>query len=263
MFRFFAAAILCLPALCLTPAAAQDSGLTVDQIVQKHIEAVGGAGKIKAIRNLKLTGKAQVMGGQIDAPITLIVKRPNSMRLDMTVQGKTLVQAFDGETAWTINPFQGAAEPQKSSDEDTKAARDESDFIEGSLFDYKAKGNTVELIGKEDVEGSPAYKLKVTKKSGNVQYIYLGVQSFLGVKVTRRRKQMGQDVDIDSMPGSYKPVNGVMVPFTMDQKVAGRPVMQLTVEQAEANVPLDDAIFRMPQKAKDETPPKPNAAANP
>ncbi len=181
MFKPFAAAILSLPVLWVLPMHAQDD-LTLDQVIQKHTDAQGGADKLKALTTVKATGNASLMGGQIEAPITMVMKRPNSMRMEMTVQGQSFVQAFDGTTSWTINPFMGSPEPQKSSEEDAATAREDSDFIDGPLFDYKSKGNTVELLGKEDVDGSPAYKIKVTKKSGNVSYIYLDAKTFLDIR---------------------------------------------------------------------------------
>ena len=252
--KAIAAAIVSVSFLLAAPAVAQEADLTVDQIVQKHTEALGGAAKLKAIQSFKATGKASLMGGQIEAPVVLQIKRPNSMRMDMDIQGKSLVQAFDGTTAWMINPFVGSTDPQKSSEEDTKSMRDEADMIEGNLIDYKAKGNTVELIGKEDVEGSPAYKLKVTKKSGNIEYQYLDAQTFLQIKNTGKRKQMGQEFDSETIPGNYKPVNGVMMPFSISQKMNGNPVLQITMDKIEANVPVDEALFKFPEKPKEEKP---------
>jgi len=139
----------------------------------------------------KATGTASLMGGQMEAPVTVVIKRPSSMRMEMSVQGKSLIQAFDGTTAWMINPFMGSSDPQKSNDEDTQAMKDDSDFVGGPLFDYKAKGSTVELIGKEDVEGSPAYKMKVTRKSGNVQCVFVEAQTFLAMRTSGKRRANG------------------------------------------------------------------------
>ena len=254
MFRTIATAILFVPALVFLPAAAQETELTVDQIVQKHTEAIGGDAKIKAIQSVKATGKASLMGGQMEAPVSLQLKRPSSMRMELSLQGKSFVQAFDGTTAWSINPFAGSPDAQKSNDEDTKSARDDADFIEGSLVDYKTKGHTVELIGKEDVEGTAAYKLKVTKKGGTVEYQYLDAQTFLPIKSAGKRKQMGQEIEFESYPSNFKPVNGVMMPYSLNQKANGRAAMALTIDKIEVNTAIDDAIFHMPEKPKEEKP---------
>ena len=252
MHRFLATAILCVPAFVFIPAVAQDTELTVDQIVEKHTQALGGADKLKAIQNVTATGKAVLMGGQLEAPVVMKIRRPASMRMEMTVQDKSFVQAFDGTTAWMINPFLGSPDPQKSNDEDTQQARDDSDFIDGSLVDYKAKGNTVELMGKEEVEGTPAYKLKITKKSGAIEFQFLDAQTFLSIRSTGKRKQMGQEIEYESTPGNYKAVNGVMMPYSLSQKMSGKSMLDLTIEQYEVNTTMDDAIFQMPEKPKEE-----------
>jgi outer membrane lipoprotein-sorting protein len=253
MLKTFATAFLSLPVLWVLPMHAQDD-LTLDQIVQKHIEASGGAAKLKAISTVKATGTASLMGGQMEAPITMIMKRPNSMRMEMSVQGQSFVQAFDGATSWTINPFMGSPDPQKASEEDTATARDDSDFIDGPLFDYKSKGNTLELLGKEDVDGSPAYKIKIAKKSGNLSYEFIDAKTFLDIRSTGKRKQMGQEMDIETVPGNYKSVSGVMMPFSIEQKNAGKPMIQITIEKYEVNVPAEDTQFHFPEKPKDKPP---------
>jgi outer membrane lipoprotein-sorting protein len=220
--------------------------LTVDQIVQKHIEALGGAEKVNAIQTLVVTGKASILG-QTEAPLTIQVKRPNLLRLEMTFEGKKIVQAFDGATAWTINPMSGS-EPKQSSDDDTRAAQESSDFIGGNLVDYKSKGNAVELVDQEEIDGIAVYKLKITKKSGSIEYDYLDAKSFLPIRTEGKRLQLGQVVLYESKIANYKPVEGVLMPFSLTQLVNGRLAMEITIDKMDANVPVDEAVFKMPEK---------------
>jgi outer membrane lipoprotein-sorting protein len=243
--RFFFIALIAASAWLLW-AVPDDAPLTADQIVQKHVEALGGEAKLNAIQSLVVTGKASILG-QTEAPLTIQVKRPNLLRLEITFQGRKVVQAFDGVTAWTINPMIGA-EPKQSSEEDTRAAQESSDFIGGNLVDYKSKGNTVELVDKEEIEGVAVYKLKITKKGGSVEYDYLDAKSFLPVKTEGRRTQLGQEILYESKIANYKPVEGVLMPFSLTQMVNGRLAMEITVEKMDANVTLDAAVFKMPEK---------------
>ena len=91
-----------------------------------------------------------------------------------------------------INPFTGGDEPQKMPDDEAKAFVERAD-IDGPLVDYKAKGSTVELQGTEDVSGSPAYKLKITTKSGSVQYLFVDAKTFLDSKTMLTQTQGGQE----------------------------------------------------------------------
>ena len=169
------------------------------------------------------------------------------MRLEITFQGRKIVQAFDGVTAWTMNPMIGAG-PKQSSYEDTRAAQESSDFIGGNLVDYRSKGNTVELVDQEDFGGVMVYKLKITKKSGSVEYDYLDAKSFLPIKTEGKRMQLGQEVLYESKLANYKPVDGVLLPFSLRQMVNGRLAMEITIEKMEANLPLDSVVFKMPEK---------------
>jgi hypothetical protein len=236
-----------LPALFLVTAAAQDSGPSAGEIIKKHLDARGGVDKMKALNTAKITGKLVMMGGQMEAPFTLIIKRPSSMHMAMEIQGKSLVQGYDGTTAWMINPFQGGDDAQKMGEDEAAEMADGAD-IDGSLVDYKSKGHTVESMGKEDVEGTAAYKLKVTKKSGKVEYIYIDAQSYMEIKTASKMKMMGTEMDVESFPSNYKPVAGVMTPFAVDRKSNGKSIMTMTMDTIEPNVPVEDAIFQMPAK---------------
>lgn len=223
----------------------QASAQTVDELIKKNIEARGGIQKIKAIKSFKAAGKMTQQG--IEIPISIQQKRPSMVRLDITFQGKSFVQAYDGEIGWKIDPFQGSSEPEKVAGDDLKDLEEQAD-LDGALVDYKEKGNTVELIGKEDMEGTPVYKLKVTLKKGDVRTIYLGADNYIDLKVTSKRKTPGGEIDIDSYPGNYKSVNGVLFAFSIEAKVKGQTVQQITLEKIEADVAIDDSIFKMPAK---------------
>src|SRR5512132_1429290 len=141
----------------------QASAQTVDEVIKKNIDAHGGVQKLKAVKSIKASGKIIQQG--IEIPITLQQKRATMVRMDATFQGKSMVQAYDGETGWKIDPFQGSSDPEKVAGDDLKDLQEQSD-LDGPFVDYKDKGHTVELIGKEDLEGTPVYKLKLTLKNG-------------------------------------------------------------------------------------------------
>lgn len=231
--------IFLLAIVCAVSASAQ----TVDEIISKNLTARGGLDKIKAVKSIKTSGKILMQG--MELPIVVQVKRPNAIRMEMSFQGKSIVQAFDGSTGWSIMPFAGSSDPQKMSEEEVSQMKDDAD-IDGPLVDYKEKGYSVELIGKEDLEGSPAFKLKVTKKSGDVSYIYIDAESYLEVKSTSKRKIQGNEMEIETYTSDYKSVGGLMFPYTIEQKVRGNTMTQSVLEKVELDAPMEDTIFRMP-----------------
>ncbi len=244
-------------ALLAVPASAQ----TVDEIIAKHVTARGGMGKLKAVKTIRLTGKT-TMGPGLEAPLTLELKRPKSMRMEFTFQGMTGVQAFDGATAWMIMPFGGKKDAEAVPDEHAKALADQADF-DGPLVEYAQKGHQVELLGKEKVEGSEAYKLKVTMKNGDIRYLYLDAEYFLEVKSETKRTMRGSEVEIEASLGDYKEVEGLMIAHAMEGGPKGAPMRQkLTVEKVEINPVIDDARFKMPE-SKPESKPEPKAPEKP
>ena len=218
---------------------------TVDELVNKNIQAHGGADKLKAIKSVKMSGKMSMQGG-MEAPFVFEKKRPDKLRIEFIVQGITGIQAYDGATAWALMPFTGSKDPQKMTADDTKDMVEQADF-DGPLVDYKAKGNTIEYVGKEDVEGTEAHKLKLTLKNGNVRYLYLDPDTGLEMKATAMIKREGVETSVDSFFGDYKEVNGMTFPFSIEQKVKGQPGPQFTVEKVELDVDLQDSLFVMPQ----------------
>ena len=234
---------------------------TVDEILVKHYQAMGGLDKIKALNSTRITGTIGV-GPGMDAPFTMERKRPGKSRMEFSVQGMTGIQAFDGEKTWSVMPFMGKKDPEVGSEEDSKNAKDDADF-DGSLVDYKAKGHTVELVGKESVEGADTFKLKVTKKNGNIEYHYLDTETYLLVKTEGKAKRRGTEMEVETTFSDYKDVDGYMEPFSIEQGAKGMPQKQkMTFTKIEMNVPIDDARFAVPTGADtSKTAPRADAGA--
>lgn len=239
----------CAVLLCLSVRAQ-----TVDEVVSKHLKARGGVEKIKAIKTIKVTAKVTMQG--IEAPAVLQLKRPNLYRLDITIQGKPFVQAYDGTTAWTIVPFKGSLEPEKMSEQEASNIKEESD-LEGALVNYKEKGHTVELVGKEDMGGTAVYKLKLTTKNGSVHHIYLDAQNFMQLRDSSKRKIQGVELETDTYFSDYKPVNGLMIPYALETKIGGKPFNQFKIDKVELDTDISDSVFKMPAKSPDTQPTKP------
>ncbi len=220
---------------------------SVDEIIAKNIEAKGGYEKLKSIKTMKAEGQLTAQGGMVQGEITIFHKRPNKMRFNMEFQGQTMVQAFDGENGWMIIPFMGSTEPQRMPEAQLKSMRSNAD-MDGVLMDYKKKGHKVELIGKEDVEGTEAYKLKVTLKDSSVQYIYLDAEYFIELKISHVTKINDTEQVIDTFLSDYKEVEGTMVPFAIEQKRGDMVLSQITLSSIEYNIDIDDSFFVMPEK---------------
>lgn len=238
--------------LGLLAVATTASGLTAEQLVAKNLEARGGRAAIEAIKTLKSEGSYVVGGGNIVLALTTYQKAPDKSRLEATLQGLTLVNAWDGRDAWQIMPFQGRLEPERMSAEDAKSLA-ESAPIGGLLISAEQLGGTLSYLGTEDIDGTEAHKLKLTLDNGDVAYIYLDPDHFLEIRTVWQRQLRGATVKSTTDFGDYEKVAGVYFPFSSHTE-QGDGIMgtqQITIDSMQANVSLDDSMFTFPAAASE------------
>ena len=241
---------LAIALLCAVSMQAAD--LTVDEILAKNAEAKGGIDKLRGLTSVKFIGKMTV-GPGMEAPITLTKKRPEMMRMDFTIQGMTGTQAYDGTNGWTIMPFMGKKDAEPMSADQIKETKDMADF-DGPFIDYAKKGYKVELLGKADVEGTPAYKIKVNR-NGQDSVVYIDADSFLEIKSETKRKMQGQEVEGETTFGNYQEFGGLLFPMSIEMKAKGMPAGQtITIEKVEINPAVADDTFKMPAKKAEAAP---------
>ena len=219
---------------------------TVDDIIAKNLQAKGGAAKWQSMKSVKMTGKMTAQGTEM--PLTVYAMRPNFNRQEITMAAGKAIQAFDGTTAWVVNPMLGIETPQAVPGPAAELAKNSADF-DGALINYKAKGNDIELVGKEQLEGKDVYHLKVTTKGGPVQHYLLDADSGIELRMSAEVELgSGQKQTLTTAMSNYKQVDGIMIPHTVTQTAGGRTVLQWTITTVEFNAVPDDSIFRLPKK---------------
>lgn len=224
-------------------------GQTADELVNKNIQAKGGLDKIKAIKSIRMTGK-MTAGGGFSAQVGQENQRPNLVRSTFSLQGMTAITAYDGATGWEIEPFGGHKDPQLLGEDTMRGVLRDADF-DGPLVDYREKGNTVEYLGHDVVDGDDALRLKVTLKNGDIIYYFLDPDTYLEIRKEVQENIRGSIRESVSQMGSYKPVAGVMFPFSVSQGSKEDPDSQTTtIEKIEVNVPIDQADFAVPASLK-------------
>jgi len=231
-------------ALFALPVSAQ----TAEEIIAKYVKTIGGAEKIEAIKTLRRTGKF-TGGGGFEAVVIQENKRPQMARQEFSIQGMTGVTAYDGKTGWKIEPWGGKKDPEALGEEEMKGIQEDADF-DGPLVNYQQKGNKVEFVGAEPVEGTDAFKLKVTLKNGDVRYYFMDTDYYVPIKIESKRTVRGAEREFETSLGDYKEVAGVYLPHSLESGLKGSPnKSQITFEKIEANVALDDIRFKQPTVA--------------
>src|SRR5712671_7435049 len=232
---------------------------TADELIAKNIQARGGMEKMKAIKNIRMTGKFEG-GGGFTASIGQENVRPNLVRDTFSLQGMTAIQAYDGSTGWQVQPFGGKKDPELLGEDDLRDVLLDADF-DGPLVDYKEKGSTVEYLGHDIVDGDDALRLKVTLKNGDIIYHYLDPDTYLEIRKEIQEFIRGSIKENVVDLGSYKPVAGVMYPFSIASGPKNRPnaAQTTTLEKIDVNVPLAKSEFELPASLKQGSSPKPVA----
>lgn len=233
------------PLLGVTCLAAVLSAQTAEELVAKNLQAKGGVGEIKAAHSLRMSGKLQ-QGGFV-AQLGQEAMEPNLLRQTFTSQGMTQIQAYDGSIGWQISPFGGRKDPEQLGEDDLRNLVEDADFY-GPLVDYKQKGNTVEYLGHDTVDGDDALRLKVTLKNGDVVNYYLDPDTYLEIRTERQQFIRGSVRETVTDMGCYKAVGGVYYPFSFEvgSKADPNGRVKITVDKIEVNVPTDTDAFKMP-----------------
>jgi outer membrane lipoprotein-sorting protein len=231
---------------------------TVDEVIARNLQARGGVEKLRGLNSIRTTGSVEQEGRKF--AFVTYAKRPNFMRRELegtpppggpgrasipaTSGPVKAIMAFDGQTAWTINPLMGPA-PQVIPRPPGEAAKADADF-DSPLLDYKAKGHKVELLGRESVAGKPAHHLKITLKNGSTLHYYLDVETGLEVRTATPLEQGGAKTELTADLSNYQTIDGLTVPFRMRQSIGSTQVADVTISKWEPNVPMDDELFKMP-----------------
>jgi outer membrane lipoprotein-sorting protein len=216
---------------------------TVQGIVEKNITAKGGLDRLKAVRARRVTAKV-VIGSGLQMDMTITTERPNRLRQDVTVQGQAIVVAFDGETAWTINPLLGTS-PQILPAPELERLKLDAD-MDGPLVDAAAKGTTVEFAGAAKVGGAQTHRLKLTRKDGQLQELFLDPVTGLEVKAINHVDQNGQKRIVETYFSDYRTVDGLTLAHTIKQRMEQQATV--TITKVELLPDVDDSLFRLPRQ---------------
>ena len=238
---------------------------TADDIIAKYVEARGGLAKIKSIQSERVRGTLMFAPG-VEGPFVVERERPYKMRMEVSFREQTLIRVYDGKSeGWIYNPFAADAAVVPMNENELRNILDEADF-EGPFIDYKAKGNKLEYAGKTDVEGKPAYKIKLSNKNGDVSYFSFDATTFFLVRWQGSRKSGDQEIPWESHFRDFREINGLQYPFLIESNAPGTDQAQkIMADKIEVNVTISESQFKRPNipGAVPTTPAAPGTPATP
>jgi len=218
---------------CITAVKAQSA----DDIIKKHIDAKGGADNWKKVKSMKMVGSMNAGGQEMQMVFTRV--QDKAFRMDMTIAGMENYNIVTDKEGWAYFPVGGQTKPEAMTADDVKQSADELD-IQGPLVNYKEKGNTVTLIGKDDIEGTECYKLKVIYKSGKEVTMCIDASNYYLIRQIEKMKANGKEIEQTVNLSNYKKLpEGIMFPMTMNFGQG-----EVTFKSVEVNPNIDESIFK-------------------
>jgi hypothetical protein len=213
---------------------------TVDDIINKYVDAIGGKDKLDQVKTIYISNTTQVMGNE--GPSTTQILNGKAYRLDYEVNGQKSTQVITDKGGWQINPFMGATTAQPLPDEMYKQSKGQLFF--SPLYNYAARGNKAELLGKEGND----YKLKMTNVDSVETIMYIDGSTYFLTKVTRQTNFMGQGMELSITFSNFKKTDfGVTVPYTTEISYGGQFTITNNINKIEFNKTIDPAVFEMPK----------------
>ena len=229
--------VFCLTLIWLIPA----RGQTADEIVSKAIEVTGGDAKWSALNGFRI--KAKFDQGGVEFPLELVQMKDGRKYTRLDFQGTEIMQGvFDGTTLWSTD-FQ-TQKPEKSDQETTANVKLDLNDFPDPLVNYRSKNYQLSLVGKENINGTEAFKLLLTRESILIQgktaedrlFYYVDSKTFFPVAKEFEMKHgpiSGSVMVI--LLGDYRSIDGLYFPFSMSQGVKDAPPQPIMVESVELN----------------------------
>jgi hypothetical protein len=217
---------------------------TVDELIVKNLAARGGADKLRTIRTITMTGT--ISFGDTSSPLTVKAGRPNQIREDFAIDGTSITRAYDGRSGWEKK---GEQVRLLEAGELNNIREEAENAIEGPLLDYAVKGSKAETLGKVDVNGKPAYKLKITTGLGTSITQFLDATTYLEIHEEIERSVNGSVMTIVEDVGDYRDVNDVEFAHRFVSGTRENPVAStLQIDKMVLNLPIDPSVFDKPAK---------------
>jgi len=225
---------------------------TVDEIISKYFENTGGIEKWKALQGVRMTAK--VNQGGMEIPLVITQLKDGRQMTAISFQGKEIKQGvYDGTTLWAHNFMNMKAE--KSDAEATENFKQDIGEFPDPFLNYKERGLKAELLGKETVEGTETFKVKLTKKpikvdgtpKDNIVFYYFDTENFVPL-MTESEINSGPSKGMvgQGKMSDYQDVNGLLFPFSLAQGIKGQPSQPVTITKIELNPKVEDKDFMFP-----------------
>lgn len=221
--------------------------ITADELIYNYLNSTGGLKKWLNFKSVIFKGIRSRRTQSLS--FTIYAQLPDKRRIEIPFKDHTIVQASDGETAWTINPFmgKGGIEARILEDKEAKLIHDRSEILP-EFINYKKRGNKVSYEGETKLEGEMYHKLKVVKKNKNIKYFYFDKITYLIYMEESASKEAALKGNIQMFVREYTRIDGLQLPYIIEAMNDGRSLYVIQTDDIIVNPKLEDKLFKFPKK---------------
>jgi len=226
--------------VCVTPITMAQE---VDEIIAKHIEAHGGADAWNAVQSMKISGRFAAFS--VEEDFFALKTKGGAYYSELFLGQHKVIEAFDGQTGWTIDPWQDFVFPRELNKREVNVFQQKAEFFT-PFYNYKEKGIEVELIGKQDVDGIDVFAIKLTRPDGNIETWYLDANTFLEYKYESNWVDFAYSAPAECYFDDFRTVKGLVIPYFIERTFFQRDRI-LQIENIDFNPKVDKNMFKMPR----------------
>jgi hypothetical protein len=216
---------------------------SADDVISTYIKAIGGKKTISKISSLYTESSANIMGNETVIKTTVL--NGKGYKTEIEIMGAVITNCFNDQEGWTINPMMGGSSAETMAESLYNEGKSQI-FIGGPFTIYKEQGYTAELLGSEMVGNADAAKVKLTAPWGTSGIYFFDATTGYLVKSISESETQGQVMENIVLYSDYKPVEGMLMPHTLDIDSGGMIQITATVTKVEANTPVDPSVFAKP-----------------
>lgn len=213
---------------------------TVDEIVNKHVEARGGKANFDKLQSVVMEGSMNTQGTDVNLKFTRVAGKLSRQDINVPAANMSGYDITTDKDGWTFMPFMGQTSPVEKTGDALKEAQKQLAVIsDDALIGYQDKGTKIELQGKEDVSGTDCFKLKMTSISGDSSTIYVDPATYQITRISTVKKFNGMDIPATVDLSDYKDVGGIKFPFTMGTQQGNIVFTSIKINQS-----VDEKLYK-------------------
>ena len=208
---------------------------TADDIIAKHIDAIGGEKNWNSIKSMKMIGTGSMQGQEYGFTQTIVDKK--GVRQDISIAGQNGYIIITPKEAWSYYPFMGQTKPESLPMDQVKDQLDNID-VKNLNMASKEQFKKAEYAGIDTINKVSCYKIKLGGDDGATAYI--DSKTYYLVRVEKKMKMQGEEQEMATDFSNFKKQDiGVVVPMTMTTQMGG----DINFKTIEINKPVDEKVF--------------------